>query len=114
MSVRYSTSLASQDRLDALHDASETLYFRHRNKPTEWEFLTLSATSHAAWVAATCDERSMALTQDERDALAVSLDDARERLERARSLGAKGKPVADADSVIERAASRLADLNAAR
>ncbi len=113
ISLRFATSLASQQRPVALRDASATLAFRHTlsGKP-EWKLLALSAQAGGAWVERAVLRRRMSLTQIERSALAEALENSRSRLERARALGAKGQPADDAASAIERGASRLAALDA--
>ena len=113
VSLRFATSLASQQRPVALRDASEALAFRHTlsSKP-EWKLLALSAQAGGAWVERAVLKRRMSLTQIERNALAEALENSRGRLESARALGAKGRPVDDAASAIERAASSLAALDA--
>ena len=112
ISLRFATSLASQQRPVALRDASETLAFRHTlsGKP-EWKLLALSAQAGGAWVEGAVLRRRMSLTQIERNALAEALETSRSRLERARALGAQGQPADDAASAIERAASQLAALD---
>lgn len=113
ISLRFATSLASQDRPVALRDAAETLAFRHEiSSGDEWELLVLAAQSGGGWVEASVVEKRRSLTDIDRQNLAKTLAESRARLERARALGAQGKSVADAESVIERAAKRLASLNA--
>ena len=113
VSLRFATSLASQERPVALRDASATLAFRHTlSRKPEWKLLALSAQAGGAWVERAVLKRRMSLTQIERSALAEALENSRSRLERARALGAKGQPADDAASAIERAESRLAALDA--
>lgn len=113
VSLRFATSLASQERPVALRDASETLAFRHTlSEKQEWKLLALSAQAGGAWVEGVVLKRRMSLTQIERSALAKALQNSRGRLESARALGAEGQPVDDAASAIERAESRLAALDA--
>lgn len=112
-SLRFATSLARQQRPIALRDASATLALRHMlSGEPEWKLLALSAEAGGAWVEGAVLRRRMSLTQIERNALAEALETSRSRLERARALGAKGQPVDDAASAIERAARRLAALDA--
>jgi len=112
-SLRFATSLARQQRPIALRDASATLALRHMlSGEPEWKLLALSAEAGGAWVEGKVLRRRMSLTQIERNALAEALETSRSRLERARALGAKGQPVEDAASAIERAARRLAALDA--
>ena len=112
-SLRFATSLARQQRPVALRDASATLALRHTlSGEPEWKLLALSAEAGGAWVETAVLRRRMSLTQSERDALREALETSRSRLESARALGAKGQPVDDAASAIERAQSRLAELDA--
>ena len=88
------------------------LAFLHTlSEEPEWKLLALSAEAGGGWVERSVLKRRMSLTQIERNALAEALDTSRSRLERARALGAKGQPVDDAASAIERAQSRLAALD---
>lgn len=112
-SLRFATSLARQQRPVALRDASVTLAFLHtRSGEPEWKLLALSAEAGGAWVERSVLKRRMSLTQIERNALAEALETSRSRLESARALGARGQPVEDAASAIERAQGRLAALDA--
>jgi len=113
VSLRFATSLASQERPVALRDAAETLAFRHvLAAEPEWKLLVLAAQAGGKWVEGTVRERRTRLTQIERSELAEALETSRGRLEKARDLGAEGQPVEEAASVIERAATRLAALDA--
>jgi hypothetical protein len=113
ISLRFATSLASQDRPIALRDAAETLWFRHQvSAKPDAELLALSARAGGAWVEQAVLERRTRLTQIERAELAAALEDSRGRLADALALGAEGKAVDDAASVIERAKTRLAALEA--
>ncbi|GMR24562.1 MAG: hypothetical protein BMS9Abin37_3122 [Acidobacteriota bacterium] len=110
--LRFATSLARQKRPVALRDASATLALRHAlSEKPEWKLLALSAEAGGAWVEGEAVRRRMSLTQIERNTLREALETSRSRLERARALGAKGQPVDDAASAIERAQSRLAALD---
>ncbi len=111
LSVRFSRSLAEQERPLALRDAAETLYFRHQLSSDDLAALVLAVRSKSGWIEATCIQKKMSLTEVEKGELKVALDSAREWLEQARRLGAKGKEVADADAVVGRAGKRLEALD---
>lgn len=114
-SLRFATSLASQEQPVALRDAAETLAFRHSlSNDEEWELLVLAARAGGAWVDTAIQNRRSRLTAIEREALAGALEQSRSRLARARTLGAEGEAVDAALSAIERAENRLAALEADR
>ena len=113
MSLRFATSLASQERPVALRDASASLAFRHMmSAEPEWRLLVLSAQAGGAWVETTVLKQRMKLTQVDRNELAGALEHVRARLDDAIALGADGERVDAARSAIERGESRLAALDA--
>lgn len=114
-SLRFATSLASQDRPVALRDAAETLAFRHSLSNDEnWELLVLAARAGGAWVDTAVQNRRSRPTELERQSFAEALEQSRRRLARARTLGAEGEAVDAALSAIERGENRLAALEADR
>lgn len=114
LSMQFATSLASQERAEALRDGAESLAFRHIVTPEDGKLLALAAKTKGRWVDTVVLSKKRSLTQVEMDELEKALEGARRWLDEAHSLGLKGKLAADAESAINGAHKRLTALRSQR
>ena len=110
LSLRFATSLASQEEPDALRDGAESLAFRHIVTPDDGKLLALAAKTKGRWVDTVVTTKKLALTDKELEELAKELEDARRWLEECKSFGAHGKPADEAEKAIAQAHQRLTAL----
>ncbi|HXV60752.1 MAG TPA: FHA domain-containing protein [Vicinamibacteria bacterium] len=109
-SLRFASSLASQERPVALRDAAATLAFRHRIDPGDWNLLLLAAEAKASFVEREVAERSALLTDVEKNKLEKAVEESRRWLDRARELGAEDDSAEGAAAAMARAEERLARI----
>ena len=111
-SLKFSMSLAGQERPKALSDAAATLSFRHRLNPSEWKLILMAAQAQGLWVDKEIAERGLSLGAEDKTRLMAALEKARSWLERAKALGAKDEPGKEAEAALVRASERLSRIQA--
>jgi pSer/pThr/pTyr-binding forkhead associated (FHA) protein len=111
-SLKFSVSLAGQERPQALSDAAATLSFRHRLNPSEWKLILMAAQAKGLWVDKEIAERGLSLGAEDKSRLLAALEEARSWLERAKALGAKDEPGKEAEAALVRASERLSRIQA--
>lgn len=110
LTLRFSDSLASQERPVALRDAAKVLSHRHGLEPEEWKLLILATRSTGLWVEGEVLAKRNRLSPIERTRLLESLAEAAVWLADARELGAGDTEAEEAAEILTRAHARLEAL----
>jgi pSer/pThr/pTyr-binding forkhead associated (FHA) protein len=110
LTLRFSNSLASQERPVALRDAAIVLFHLHGLEPEEWKLLILATRSTGLWVEGEVLAKRNRLSPIERTRLLQSLADAAVWLADARELGAGDTEAEEAAEILTRAYARLEAL----